>query len=131
MSLHSQGCGRPSLFTQAKGRKIILAIKQGLTFKQAAAYGGVSYSTLNRWRKEGRAIDEGHKEDSGDGVLEFWKQLEQAQGQAAMRLLGVINRAANKGDWKAATWILERRYSREWGPKGQQDLDLEDMEFPS
>ena len=123
--------GRPSLFTRARGRKVIKAIKEGLTFKQAASYAGVSYSTLNRWRKEGRDVYEGLQGDPKTGILEFWMQLEQAQGEASMRLLGVINKAAKQGDWKAATWILERRFSREWGPRGQQDLDPEEIDFPT
>ncbi len=103
--------GRPLSFTQEKADRVCEAIRRGLTYKQAASYAGISYSTLNRWRIEGV------QEDSSSELREFWKAFEQANGEAAFRLLGYIDNAAIAGDWKAAGWILERRFPNEWGGK--------------
>jgi hypothetical protein len=105
--------GRPTAFDQATANRVIEGVERGLTFANAAALAGISYSTLNRWRKRGQSPTCGNEE-----FREFWKRLERAKGEAALRLLNCINSAAESGDWKAATWILERRYSNEWGRNG-------------
>ncbi len=111
--------GRPSAFDSETANRVIEGVRRGLTFKNAAALAGISYSTLNRWRKRGRDA-----EGENDRYRQFWKRLERAEGEAALRLLNCINAAAKK-DWKAATWILERRF-KEWGPKGCEADPLED-----
>jgi hypothetical protein len=106
--------GRPPCYSQERAERVIEAVRRGLTYKQAAAYAGISYSTLNRWRREGsRAEDEQEPSE----FWEFWKALEQANGEAAYRLVGCIDSAAEKGDWKAASWILSKRFPCEWGSK--------------
>lgn len=101
--------GRPPCFSEEVAERVLEAVRQGLPYKQAAAYGGISYSTLNRWRREGEM------EDGAEQYREFWRQLEQANGEAALSLVGRVNEAAAQGDWKAASWILERRFPRIWG----------------
>lgn len=105
--------GRPTLFDEETANRVIEAVERGLTFSLAAAYGGISYSTLNRWRKKGQNC-----EDEEDDFRQFWKLLEQAKGEAALRLVNCIHSAAESGDWKAASWIMERRYSGDWGKNG-------------
>lgn len=104
--------GRSTIFDEETANRVIEGVGRGLTFANAAALAGISYSTLNRWRKRGR------NSTRDDEFRDFWKRLERAKGEAALRLLNCVNSAAEGGDWKAATWILERRYSNEWGPGG-------------
>ena len=101
--------GRPTVFNQEIADRVIEGVSRGLTMKNAASYGGISYSTLNRWRRRGEDSNE------DDEFCQFWKRLERAKGEAALRLLNCVNSAAESGEWKAATWILERRYPDEWG----------------
>lgn len=101
--------GRPQTYNQERADRVCEAVRRGLTYKQAASYAGISYSTLNRWRIEGQ------QDDSASEFREFWKAFEQAGGEAAFRCLGYIDEAASRGDWKAAAWMLERRYPKEWG----------------
>jgi hypothetical protein len=105
--------GRPQAFSQEKADRVCEAVRRGMSYKQAAAYAGISYSTLNRWRIEGQ------DEEGAPEFWEFWKSFEQAAGEAAFRNLGYIDEAASRGDWKAAAWMLERRYPEEWG-KGRR-----------
>jgi len=105
----SRAGGRPSLFNQERADKILKALKQGMPYKQAAAYGGVSYDTLNRWRKKGENGD-------SEELSEFCNAMREAEGEAVYKLLSTIKRSAMfKNDWKAAAWILERRHPKEWG----------------
>lgn len=128
MSLHddNHSCGgRPSLFTEERAQRIIEAVRRGLTYKQAAAYGGISYATLNRWRIRGRDENSGPEE-----FREFWRQLEQANGEAAFQFLGSISTAAEEGDWKAASWFLERRFPDQWGRNPGVQIDPAEPLFP-
>lgn len=114
--------GRPPCFNRRRAARVLKAIRRGLTFKQAAAYAGISYSTLNRWRRQGQA------EDAPEEFRQFWKAFEQANGEAAFRLVGLIEDAARSGDWKAASWIMERRFANEWGKDANPPTDpLEPM----
>lgn len=123
--------GCPPLFTEDRANRVLEAVRRGLTYKQAAAYAGISYSTLNRWRIEGRKRAESGNGDEGSEICKFWKALQEANGEAAFRLVGRVDAAAEAGDWKAATWILERRFPDQWGKERGIELDAEDIAFPT
>lgn len=114
--------GRPSLFTEEREAKIIDAIRRGLTYKGAAAYAGISYSTFHRWKTDG-------KSDFNLGVesvlCEFWKALQEANGEAQLRFVSNIGDSAGKGDWRAAAWMLERRFPDVWGKDAEPESDLD------
>jgi len=95
--------GRPPCYTAAKAARIVKAIRRGLPYKLAAAAGGVSYNTFVRWRNEGI------KPDSLPHFRQFLNQVREAEGEAAERLVGLIEARA-KDTWQAAAWILERRH---------------------
>ena len=120
---NSQG-GRPPLFTTERASRVLDAVRRGLTYRLAASYAGISYSTLNRWRLAGQDRDDNSE------ICQFWKALEEANGEAAYRLAGLVNDAADEGDWKAAGWILERRFPRDWGRAASQEKDPLDSPFP-
>lgn len=96
--------GRPSKFTEDTRKRILEAIELGSTYELAAAYGGISYATLNDWLK---------RED--EEYLKFSEDVKQAEGKAAIGWLTKIEKAATDGNWQAAAWKLERRYPREFG----------------
>lgn len=37
--------------------------------------------------------------------------------QAEINLVALINNSARKGNWRAAAWMLERRFPARWGRK--------------
>ena len=111
--------GRPTLFTAKRAKLVIEAVRRGQTYKLSAAYAGISYSTLNRWRAIGR------DDDAPAKFRKFWKQLEQASGEAALRMIKLVEVAAQT-DWKAATWILSRRHPDQWGERRERESELFD-----
>jgi transposase-like protein len=123
MNSDDYNTGRPSSFTEEKASRVIEAVRRGLPYKHAAAYAGISYSTLNRWRIEGR------DEDGLPEFREFWKQLEQAAGEASLRMIDAIEEAAER-DWKAAAWILSRRHPEQWGQNTPRPSDPTEPLFP-
>ena len=75
----------------------------------AASAAGVSTRTAFRALEDGRvvrrslsAVSDDDECDRGD-VLEDDETVQRA-------LLGVVLRAAKNGDWRAATWILAKRW---------------------
>lgn len=102
--------GARSKYTPERVKRILEAIRQGATYELAAAYGGIHYDTFNEWRQ-----------DPEKG--EFSEAIKLAEGEAAMKWLKKIDAAANRGEWQAAAWKLERRYPESYGRR-QADLTI-------
>lgn len=71
---------------------ILENIKQGATFKLAAAAIGIHADTLTDWRK---------------ASPNFWRAIEKAQATFALRHVGNIAKAGDKGDWRASDRLLQ------------------------
>src|SRR4051794_39022230 len=74
----------------------------GCTLKAAAAEAGISRWTLYEW------ITKGRQETSGP-YRDALERIEAAKAQSEVLLLEHIVDAAPR-DWKAAAWVLERRF---------------------
>jgi hypothetical protein len=86
-------------------QRICDAIGIGATYEHAAAYGGITYETLNEWRKT---------------KPQFSEALKAAEARAVVGWLAKIEKAASDGTWQAAAWKLERRYPHLYGRTVQQ-----------
>jgi hypothetical protein len=100
--------GRPTKFTQKVTSAIIKNIRIGATFRDAAGAAGVDYESYNNWMKRGEAEGEGP-------YFDFFVSVEQAKHDAILQYVGVINKAAKQGDWRAALEYLRRRDREHWG----------------
>lgn len=85
--------------TPENRKRIITALRLGVTFKLAAAYAGMSYDAFHAWRNDD---------------IEFAEEVERAIGVAATQWMNIIEEAA-KVDWRAAAWKLQRRFPTEYG----------------
>jgi transposase len=97
---------RPTKRTPTVEEKIVAAVRQGMTYKLAAAYGGISYETLRGWLKQG--------EEGDERFTAFFQSVRQAEAEGAMRNLEFINKAM---DWRARAWVLEHRHPEEYAAK--------------
>lgn len=91
--------GRPTIRTPENAGKVIAALKGGATYRMAAAAIGCDETTLIRWR---------HAD------ADFASDCARAELAGSLELLKKIKAAAS-ADWRAAAWILERRYPRDYG----------------
>lgn len=112
-SPRSRRKGRPTLLSEATAKVLFEAIERGLPYKQAAGLAGISYDTFNRWRIKGRTYE------APQEFCDFCDRLELAQAKAVDSLVETVRKAASKGDWKAAAWMLERRHPEEWERLGR------------
>ena len=80
-------------------RKILAALEQGASYQIAADKAGIARSTLHRWRND---------------FEDFEADCKKAEARGATKLLENIQTAADK-DWRAAAWLLEKRYPDIYG----------------
>jgi len=153
------GYGRRIAITPTAYLQICRAYALGAHARSAAAAAGISQGCLETWRRRGRkyaAMLHTHGLDVPDApplsMVEDWAangdeyplelrkrgdtihwflelHCQQAEGLAQARALESIHAAAARGDWRASSWMLERRWPREWGKEARvQDLSEEDIE---
>lgn len=92
---------------------IVHGTLNGLTRRFCAASAGIDDTTLYGWLKDGRE----HLENGKDTpYANLARDVAKAEHENAARLMRLIEDAAVK-DWKAASWILERRYKDDYGKK--------------
>lgn len=106
---------RPTKFTRDVVNRLLRGIRMGGTYESACRYAGIDYNTFCNWRdgKFPRGLDDDQKEMK----LEFLEALTRAEGDSGARALSTIQQAMSQGDWKAASWLLERRWPDEYGQR--------------
>jgi len=104
----------PTKFTPATVSAILAGIRAGLPLRLAAEAAGVSETTFHQWQR-----GEFPRGADRDLKVQFSEQLTRAKGESALRLAGLISRAATD-DWRAAAWMLERRFAKDFA----RDADL-------
>ncbi len=99
---------RPTKFTAETVNTVLAGIRAGLPYRLAAEAAGISETTFHEWQsgKLPRGVDTQLK-------TEFREGLTRARGESARRLTTLISTAA-KDDWRAAAWILERRFPKDF-----------------
>jgi hypothetical protein len=103
--------GRADTFNDVAEKRILDALRDGATMELAARAAGISPRTLRRWR---------------DRHETFNRKVQRAKAEAGADALDTINEAASDGDWRAASWILEKRFPDQYGETS--DLPQEEVE---
>ncbi len=94
-----KSAGRKTKYTPETVQKIVEALRVGATHDLALHYAGVGKSAFYQWMQDKPG---------------FEAMVRQAEGEAAVSWLTVIEQAAAK-NWQAAAWKLERRYPEMYG----------------
>ncbi|WP_009963175.1 hypothetical protein [Verrucomicrobium spinosum] len=111
--------GRPTLLNPTRQAALLEAIEQGMPLKHAAAVASMSYDTLNHWQKRGE------NESAPEEYRQFCQLLRRSQAIAMQVHLSSICDAA-KRDWRAAAWMLERRYPEDFARQQQFEHSVSD-----
>lgn len=98
---------RPSKYTPEAVQKIVQAVTAGNTRETAAAYAGITATTLYDWLK--------HK-------AEFSEAVKKAEADAEVAAVTIIRTAMPK-NWQAAAWYLERKWPDRWGRKDRVTVE--------
>ena len=108
-----------SKLTPAVFDRIVEATRMGLKFNDVAAYAGVCLTTLGNWRRDGAR----QTEDPSSAAARLVAAMSEAEGEAAAEALQRIRSAADL-DWRAAAWILERRFNYNARTEIKADVQL-------
>lgn len=105
--------GRPTKLDSARSARIIALIRAGNYIETAAAEAGIGSTTFRDWLKRGRRdADAGRETD----FSRFADDVEQAQAASEAILVTGIATAAKK-DWRAAAFLLERKWPLKFGSR--------------
>lgn len=123
--------GRPTLLNPTRQAALLGAIEEGMPLKQAAEIAGISYDTLNHWQNRGA------NESAPPEYRQFCQLLRHSQAVAMQVNISLIREAA-KREWRAAAWLLEKRFPDEFarphqfehsGPRGKSLSPSPDEEY--
>lgn len=114
--------GRPSILTPERKKTFIKALENGSTIKLACALAGFRVSTVCEWIQRGKG--EHSTRQSTPEYAEFAAEVERAIARSELTLLKRVN-AASRDDWRAASWILERRFPAQWSNTQRIALQVE------
>jgi hypothetical protein len=89
--------------------RIARVIRSGGTIEAAAAVVGVSERSIYVWLERGTRP--GRREERYRALREA---VERARAEHEAILVAQLGRAAAKGSWRAAAWLLERAYPERW-----------------
>jgi hypothetical protein len=94
---------RPTKLTRETEARLVGGVQAGLTLTLACEVAGIAPRTLQRWmaspRREHRQLR---------------AAVEQARAGCEADLVARMHRAALRGSWRAAAWLLERQAPERW-----------------
>jgi transposase len=95
--------GRPTKLNAETQKRFIDGLRLGLTYKLAASYAGIEYSTFKLWMQKGRL-------EEGTIYSAFLAAVKEAEGLCAAQHMSRIVEAAEAGHWQSSAWVMERRF---------------------
>lgn len=104
---------KPKLTPELHDRAVKLK-KGGANNRDICAAVGIHESTFYAWVNDPK----------GKAQLEFSDAIKRAEADYKNALLAIIARDAQERDWKAAAWLLERKYPEEYSRRDRVQADV-------
>jgi len=117
--------GRVSIISEEIISKILKHLSVGNYVKPSVEAAGISYETFRQWTIRGEQ-DKAAGIDSPYSVLVA--RLTRAQADAEAHL---VDQLANEQDWRAKSFLLERRHRERWGKDEQQSKAAVTINLPA
>jgi hypothetical protein len=108
---------RPSKLSPDITKRIGENIALGLPYSLSAEAAGITYQTFNEWHKKGKNSKSGE-------YFEFYKFIQKCNADAAKKCLERLQKAAKSGNCTVCMWILERRFSEDFGRRMYRKMDV-------
>lgn len=87
--------------------RIVELVSQGTSITGAAKEAGLRSRRVKAWVERGSDDSEVARDPA---MVDFAMRVREAEGQVEHRAVSIIDKAAQDGDWKAAAWLLERKF---------------------
>ena len=95
--------------TREDREELLTNLREGMSIQAACALSGISRATYYMWME---------KDEEWAEEVEFAKRFAEP-----VLLSRIKSCAAERGEWRAYAWILERRWPQEWGPKQEIEIN--------
>ena len=105
--------GQKTKLTNEVSEGILKRVRAGTPLKHAAQAMGIAENTAREWIARGEGTDPDRP--SAPVYATFAKAIKEAQAEAIVERVALIQKAALAGTWTAAAWWLERRANEEFG----------------
>lgn len=113
---------QPAKLTREVQERIVQVIRAGGSHELAAAVAGVSERSLYAW------LERGTRRGRRDATYRALRNaVERARAEHEGILVAQLSRAASKGSWRAAAWLLERRFPERWA-RAADRADVRDVD---
>ena len=96
--------------------KILSVLSVGASRQTAYQLANLSPQTFHNWMRRGQEGEEPFKS--------FAEAVTAAELNVKTDYLSIIQHAARSGDWKAASWFLERRFPKDYGHLVKVEADV-------
>lgn len=110
--------GRPTALTPERHEQLIRLVRGGAYLETACAIAGVDSRTVRDWMRFGA------RPDAKPELQRFRADMIEAVAECEKELVGFVAKAA-PADWKAAAWILERRFAGRYGRRDESKVKHE------
>lgn len=109
---------RPPRWNDPRVLLCLALLETGLSRSEALALVHLPYRTFARWMQQGQAEADSDLEGDAPRTVyrHFWQSVVRAEAMFALAAVALIVQAARRGSWRAAAWMLERRFPEMWGP---------------
>lgn len=107
--------GRPSCLTAKVEKEFVELLKSGCYIETACAVVGIGRSTYYDWIKRANDSLESNR------YTKFRDKVRKAQAWAEARDVIIVSRHAEH-NWRAAAWLMERKYPQRWGRRKHRKL---------
>jgi hypothetical protein len=109
MNNNTSKLGRPTSLTVELQREICEHLADAIPIATTCELVGIAPSTFHAWINRG---------ESGEAPYsEFRDEVTCARARAKLMLLRIIDRAAENGDWRAASWRLRVGWPQEFSDR--------------
>lgn len=90
------------------GEKVAKYVRSCVRTEKAAGLAGIAESTYRNWKRwMNEEIEHGY---TGTQIQRFFEPIMKAEAEAEMDLVTVVANTGKEGDWKAAAFLLEKRF---------------------
>jgi hypothetical protein len=108
---------RPTKLTKELQQQIGENVALGMTYALAAASARITYQTFNDWMQKGKNSKSGK-------YFEFARHIKRCNAEAAQKCLQRLKEAADTGNCTVCMWILERRFSEDFGRRVYKNANV-------
>jgi transposase len=102
-----------SKLTPELTERLAQLLRAGVSVELATSIAGIGERTFYTWLERG---DPARRAKRDARYREFREVIERARAEHESILITHLNRAAAKGSWRAAAWLLERSFPERWAP---------------